>query len=136
MIIIKELLLFTLLLGMIMFCILNFTYFFDWLNLIGIIVKIINPNKQIPEIENNNKIRNDPRYKTHRKKWIKIFFVLPIIYFLVTLTVTLIFKNTFFAFFIGVIVTAVTYSFFIKKETNERKITEKHIHSDTEDIFN
>jgi len=121
---------------MIMFCILNFTYFFDWLNLIGIIVKIINPNKQIPEIENNNKIRNDPRYKTHRKKWIKIFFVLPIIYFLVTLTVTLIFKNTFFAFFIGVIVTAVTYSFFIKKETNERKITEKHIHSDTEDIFN
>lgn len=112
----------SLLLGILLTFVLNWIYFFDWTNLIGKLVKVFAPQKEIKEIEKNLQLRESETYRVHIKKWKKKFLLSPLLFALVFLLTAVIFDNLLVSYFSSLItVGIVVYGFLVNKEMKEKK---------------
>lgn len=115
-------LLFGLILGLLMIFSINWIYFFDWTNLIGWLVNIIAPEKEVKGLKENFELRENTVYKLHIKKWKKRFLLSPALFTIVFIITTFIFKNLLISYFASLItVCYVVYGFLANKEIKEKK---------------
>lgn len=116
-----QMIIYCIILSLVMFLALNWIYFFDWVGLIGKLVKIIAPQKKVREIELNQKLREHEKFKMHIKKWKKIFLIHPVSFTMVFLILIFAIRKMLIAYFCGLIVILIEYGILCNKEKNERE---------------
>ena len=112
---------FCIVLSLFMIFLLNWIYFFNWDGLIDKLVGLIAPKKCLKEIEINRKIREQEVFKSHIKKWKKIFLIHPLTFVVVFFIIAAVTRELLIAYFCGLIVIFILYGVLCNKENHERK---------------
>ena len=100
---------------------LNWVYFFNWMRLIGWFVSLISPGKAIKEIEDEKKLWQDVNFKKHMRKWKLRFLIVPIVFAIIFLLLSISTKQLLASYFGGLFAVVVAYGIVSKYEMTERK---------------
>ena len=110
-----------LVLGVLMLLFLNWVYFFNWYQLIGWIVSLLNPKLTVKEIEDERNKRRSESYKKYLQKWRIRFLLVVVAFSLVYLMICFLTQGLLAAYFSGLLAALIAYGILAKKESKARE---------------